>query len=194
MILRARFTPCFFIFTRPMKKPAENLPRVSLTEEERAHLMVIYNARLRNLVFVYAFLIATGMYASLVSFRHRSDDRDEYRVFGHEVTPMEMFYGSIVLIQGLLIWSGVRMFKKRVYAYKKDAMNGEKEVKTYTVTNKLYFQHTGEFYLSFDDPNYMHYKVDPDIYATYNIGDQVPVYRGVYSKYVFEKDARFTFM
>ncbi len=40
----------------------------------------------------------------------------------------------------------------------------------------------------------MHYKVDVEVYHNYNIGDHITIYRAKFSKYVFEKDLRFTFM
>ena len=172
----------------------ENLPTVPLKEEEREHLLVIYYTRLRFFTIVFSLLIAFGLINSFRVLGVRPDDGYDFEVFGHELTRTELFLFAVTFCTMIFIIPGIRIFKKRILAFKQDADSGKKEVVNYTITDKKYFDRTQQFYFSFDDPNYMHYEVTADVFMSYQVGDTVPVYRGVRSKYVFEKDGRFSFM
>lgn len=172
----------------------EQLPTVPLKEEEREHLLVIYQTRLKYFSIVFSILIAYGIYVSFGALNRDMSDGYDYEVFGHELTRTELFLASVTFCTMIFIIPGVRIYKRRVLAYKQDALSGIKEVVSYTITDKKYFSNTDQFFFSFDDPNYMHYEVSHDIYIAYKVGDIVPIYRAVRSKYVFEKDGRFTFM
>lgn len=172
----------------------ENLPTVPLKDEEREHLLVIYHTRLRYFTIVFSILIAFGILNSFKALGKDMSDGYDYEIFGHELSRTEFFLFAVTFCTMIFIIPGIRIYKKRILAFKQDALSGVKEVVSYTIVDKKYFDHTRQFYFSFDDPNYMHYEVTFDIYLSYRVGDTVPVYRAIRSKYVFEKDGRFSFM
>lgn len=53
---------------------------------------------------------------------------------------------------------------------------------------------TNQYYVAFDDPDYMHHEIDENTFNNVNEGDNMYIYRGVYSKYVFEINGRFTIL
>lgn len=201
-----KFTARFFIFVIVRKQ--EPLPTIPLTEEEKFHLQTIYGTRLRNFWGVALFLIMMGLYGSLAGFgnggsggrSHRGHRaRAEYKAYDYEIagTALTREQTGLLLaglIQLVVIGSCVRIFFRRVLPFKKDLHLGEKEVVSYTIVKKRYFEHTGQCFFSLNDPNYMHHEVDGDVFNSMNEGDTVQVYRGVFSKYVFQKDARFSFI
>lgn len=167
---------------------------VLMTVDEREHLLLIYKKRLRLFVAVFAFMIAEAVIATFRYNKKNTDEPYDYEVFGHVLVGAELFVVVLCFILAMIIPLGIRLFLKRIYPYKKDADLGRKEVITKTVTDKKYFPNTNQFFLSFDDPNYMHHEVDSAFYLSVEIGSHVALYRGLYSKYVFQKDGRFTLM
>ncbi|WP_276132957.1 hypothetical protein [Polluticoccus soli] len=186
-------------------KPKTSLPTVPLTEEERYHLQTIYGTRMRNFGGVALFLMMMGLYGSIMGFgksssSHRSHRTgSEYKAYDYEIAGVVLTKeqtGFLIagLMQVVILGSCARIFFRRVLPFKKDLRLGEKEVVSYTIVKKRYFEHTGQCFFSLNDPNYLHHEVDTDVYNSMNEGDTVNVYRGVYSKYVFQKDARFSFI
>lgn len=172
----------------------ETLPTVPLTDEEREHLLIIYHTRLRYFYVVFSLLLAFAIFNSFRVLGKDMSYKMDYEVFGHYLTHTELFLGAVTFSSMIFIIPAIRIYKRRILAYKQDAASGVKETVSYTIIDKKYFGNTDQFFFSFDDPNYMHYEVTHDIYVSYRVGDTVPVYRAVRSKYVFEKDGRFTFM
>jgi hypothetical protein len=188
-------------------KPKTSLPTQPLTDEERYHLQTIYGTRQRNFWGVVLFLIMMGLYGSLLGFGnggsgrsyHGHRARPEYKAYDYEIAGVVLTReetGLLIagLIQVVVIGSCARIFFRRVLPFKKDLRLGMKEVVSYTIVRKRYFEHTGQCFFSLNDPNYMHHEVDADTYGACAIGDTVHVYRGVYSKYVFHKDGKFSFI
>lgn len=170
----------------------ETLP---LTEDEQEHLMVIYYTRRR--VFISAFA-AMMMFALLGSFRGwKTDDGDhpeDYEIFGHEFLGMELYLLLLTFIVSIIAILGFRTYRKFVLCYKKDAQSGVKVAVLYRVIDKKYFSQTGQFYLSLNNPAYMHHEVDEAMYHSVIVGESIYIYKGRLSGYVFQKDGRFTLM
>jgi hypothetical protein len=118
----------------------------------------------------------------------------DYEIFGHDLTVIETYWLTRAPILLLLSISGSVLFYRRIYNYRKDLKLGMKEKVSYTIIRKSHFPMTNQYYFSFDNPDYMHYEVDADLFYSMNEGDAVVIYRGKYSNHVFEKDARFTLM
>ncbi len=172
----------------------EPLPTVPLKEEEKEHLLIIYNTRLRYFSVAFSIILAYAIYVSFSALGRDMSESYDYEILGHVLTRTELYLFAVTVSCSIFIIPGIRIYFKRILAYKRDALSGVKEIKSYTIVDKKYFSNTDQFFFSFDDPNYMHYEVTHDVYLSYNVGDKVPVYRAVRSKYVFEKDGRFTFM
>ena len=179
---------------------ARHLEAVPLTKEETDHLQVIYTQRFRVFCAGYSFLVGYGLYNTLGRYStltreqlsERAGESIDYEVFDYAITRFDMFYILLFFFGGLIVISGIITFYKKVYPFKKDIRSGKKEIVGYKIVNKLYFGTTKEYFLSFSDPRYLHHEVDAETYDSFNIGDEVKVHRGMYSKPVFEKDGRFT--
>lgn len=162
------------------KPPKEGLPLVPLTDEEKSHLQTVYGSRLRYFLLTFLVLVLNALYNSIGLLSNSSQSR--------EASIIALSVSFVILSAcGLL-------FFRRIYPYKKDLKLGQKEKVSYTIIRKSHFPMTNQYYFSFDNPDYMHYEVDADLFYSMQEGDSVVIYRGRYSKHVFEKDARFTFM
>lgn len=170
------------------------LPTVPMNDSEKEFLMHIYSTRRSYFFPVYAIILASVLAASLKAYSVDMSDTYDYEILWHELTRDELFFLLAIPFVSLVILSGVLIYRKRILAYKKDVQLGQKEEVRYTVIRKQYFQHTDQYFLSFDNPKYMHYQVDYHEYMSCNVGDTYAIYRGVYSKQVFEKNGRYTFM
>ncbi len=162
------------------KSPKAELPLVPLSDEEKYFLQTVYGTRLRYLIGVYGIMV---FWAALTALRYS----DFSKGFSSSVIVGILFVMFVAA-------TGVVVYFKRIYSYRRDLKLGQKEVVSYTIIRKTYFPMTDEYFFSFDNPDYMHYKVDADLYISMNEGDMINIYRGKYSRQVFEKDARFTFM
>src|SRR5690606_24386128 len=121
----------------------------------------------------YAGLTALSLFSSLKAFSSLNFELiDLYIVWG--------LFGTVVISTGLWI------FFKKVYCLKRDILAGEKELVFFTITRKLHFPHTDTYFFSFNNPKYMHHEVSKDSYYKFEVGNQVGIYRGKYSKFVFE--------
>ena len=182
-------------------KVAAYLATIPLTDLEKNHLSHVYYTRVKIFCAAYAFFIGF-LLRYLFPFSKMSDEElnlplkrsYDYEVLRHLITKEDMFYILLTVFGGFILITGCMIFFKKVYPYKKDLKYGYKEAILYTITNKLYFEHTNECFFSFNDPKYMHYKVEATLYDVYKIGDEITIYRCKYSKHVFEKDFRFTLM
>ncbi len=170
------------------------LHTVPLTEEEQHHLMTVYNTRLPFFALVFGIFILVGIYFSFSAYTNDDVDPYDYEVFGYLLVGEDLFLFVLLWLEGMIFFIGIKVFLTKIYAFKRDARCGRKEVILKTVVDKKFFPNTNQYFISFDDPNYMHHEVDADTYYSLQVGDTVPIYRGIYSKHVFQKDARFTFM
>lgn len=167
---------------------------IPLTEEEKSHLLTIYNTRMRIFIAAFGFMIVEGSYAALRGYKPKVADSYDYEIFSYKLIGMELFLVMLVFIHGMIFYFGFRVFFKKVHCFKKDANYGHKEVVYKTITDKKHFPATGQYFISFDDPDYMHHEVDADFYYAVEEGGTVSLFRGLYSKHVFQKDGRFTLM
>lgn len=156
----------------------ETVTQVPLTEEEKDHLALIYNSRRRFFFSGFGGVIIIALVCC-------------FKIYGRE--DMEFLGGVLFLFTPLCI-VGFNLYRKKVFAYRKDLENGVKEMLPYAITKKSYFEHTGQYFFSFDDPNYMHHEVDAEMYHQCCEGDVLYIARAPRSKYVFVMDGRFSIM
>jgi hypothetical protein len=170
----------------------------ALTLIEKDHLLHIYHTRLRLFTLAYSAVV---LYALLCCFRVDYRDRMSGRIQqwtaergDHLVSRNQMIMINILFLEGPLLFMGYRVYRKRIACFKKDAVNGIKEVVPYKIIRKTYLPHTNEFFISFDDPNYMHHEVNVDFYMNCNEGDTAYLYRAPSSKYIFDREGKFSLM
>jgi len=182
-------------------KIAEYLETVPLTALEKDHLKQMYRHRFKVFCGGYSLLVGVLLYKLLpflsyddAMLSRRAGKGVDYDIFGHTLTIGELFYFLLALFGGGILISGAFIFFKKLFPLLKDIKQGKKEAIIYTITNKLSFAQTDEYFLSFNDPKYLHYKVEEEIYHQCKIGDNIAIYRAPFSKHVFEKDFRFTLM
>ncbi len=174
---------------------AETLKTLPLTDSGKEHLIDIYSTRRRTFLRSYGLIM---LIAFLCCFR--IDYRTQYgthRVYKEDsfdkpISREAMYLVNIAFLCGTLAIAGSRIYSKRILRFKRDIENGVKEMVPYTIVSKRYFEHTGEYFFSFDDPNYMHYEVEAAMYMQCCEGDTLYVSRAPLSKYVFDKDGRFS--
>lgn len=190
------------------KPPKEGLPLVPLTDEEKSHLQTVYGSRLRYFTLPFAIIFAycliglpftkgekmKRLYHQTKGGNYVKYEGYDYEIFGHELTDTENYILTRLYLLIPTVIAGGILFFRRIYPYKKDLKLGQKEKVSYTIIRKSHFPMTNQYYFSFDNPDYMHYEVDADLFYSMQEGDSVVIYRGRYSKHVFEKDARFTLM
>lgn len=174
----------------------QQLTTNALSDAEKEHLKTIYSTRRRNFFNAYAILMLVALVISFkVDYRNRyTGELTEYEQdnFDHPLSRPGMITLNIAFLETLLILTGIRIYTKRIRPYKKDLENGVKEMVPYVIMSKKYFEHTAEYFFSFDDPNYMHYEVDALLFGQCNVGDTLYVSRAPHSRYVFDKDGRFS--
>jgi hypothetical protein len=177
---------------------AEMLPLLELTKEEKGHLMHIYRSRLYPFLITYVAIAAfigariAGEHQQHIQDSHHSayeTKRSDYLFTDNEGT---LVYASFFTL--LFAIPGIRIFKRRIWRFRKDAINGVKEIVPYTIIRKSYFEHIGKFYISFYDPNYMHHEVDAAFFLSCSEGDTAYLFRAPLSKYIFNKDGKFELM
>lgn len=189
------------------KPPKDGLPLVPMNEEEIKHMETIYGTRMRYFVLPFIIILSyclIGLFFTKgqkmknlyhnVKGRYVKYNGYDYEIFGHELTDTENYILTRLYLVIPVTAAGGFMFFKRIYPYKKDLKLGQKEKVSYTIIRKSHFPMTNQYFFSFDNPDYMHYEVDAGLYNSMYEGDSVVIYRGRYSKHVFEKDARFTLM
>jgi hypothetical protein len=149
-----------------------------MSEEEIGHLMLVYRVRRRNffVTFITAILIAY-----VCSFPNYEDPVTR----GMHLAILT-FFELPIIITGLLI------YLIRIRPYLRDARNGVKDMIPYEIIRFTYFPQTNQYFISFDDPRYMHHEVDEVFYFNCTEGDYAYVSRAPISKYVFDQYGRFT--
>lgn len=186
----------FHIFV-VMKGPNHEL--VPLNEDEKNLLLDVYNTRKRFLILVYIGLISMALLASVKGLDYRSrytgaihhwEDNDEAKYLPR----FWMWMINFCFLETIVVSTGVYFWMKKVKPFKVDAKSGVKENVPYKIIKREYFPLTGQYYLGFDDPNYLHHEIDEDIYNRCTEGDFMYIYRGAASKFVFRKDGRFSLL
>jgi len=176
--------------------PYEHVP---LTNEDKDQLLTIYVMRRKFLFVVYSILIVVGLVFSpefanpdleyshnLRYLLHNPDARD--------AAPFWVVVLNLVTLQFVFIGTGLYFWFKNVYSFKKDADSGIKEKVPHRIVKKEYFPMTNQCFVGFDDPDYLHHEIDADTFDKCNEGDMMYLYRAIKSKYVFEKDGRFSIL
>lgn len=176
---------------------------VELTDEEKDLLETIYRTRLKTFLSAFTAMVFAGIYGVIRSTGKRYPGRSretrtyhptDYEIMGHVLSRGELRMLMAIFIFSIIFYFAIRIFFKKVYPYRKDAKSGAKEVVYKTVTDKKYFSTTNQYFLSFDDPNYMHHEVDAAMYLYVEEGSSVALFKGLHSGYVFHKDGKFTIM
>lgn len=173
-----------------LKMPS-GITTTPLKDAELLHLKNIYNIRRRNVFTMFSVLMLMALVASFMiagrysRFNEKKDgegvvDRNDMRII------------NFLWLETPLLVVAISVYRKRVLRYKKDLKNGVKELVPYTIISKRHFQHTGQYFFSFDDPEYMHYEVDAMVYSQHSEGDTLYVSRAPHSKYVFDEKGRFS--
>jgi hypothetical protein len=197
---REKHLPLLFC-TLMAVNPVDTTASLPLTQSEKDHLRHVFNVRLRIFCAGYAFI--TGFILKILlpfaqldddDLQHPSGKPGDYEVFGHVVTNEDLFYVLLAVFGGFALITGSVLFFKRIYCLRKDMEYGRKDAVIFTITNKLFFEHTNQFFLSLDNPKYLHHEVDAGFFSNCNIGDKVVLYRTKFSRLVFDKDLRFTLM
>jgi len=176
--------------------PSEQVP---LTAEEKDFLLAVYDTRWRRYFLVYIFLFVLALMYGL-----RIDRRSQYTgetIHWEDNNPdakylsrfgMQMI--NLVFLEGMFMSTGIYFWMKRVSPLKKDADLGMKEKVPYIIVEKQYYNVSGQYFFAIDDPKLLRTEVDEDTYNKMKEGDTCYIYRGIYSKFVFEENGRYTLM
>src|ERR1019366_5899329 len=105
-----------------------------------------------------------------------------------------MWLINFAFLETIIISTGIYFWRKKVSPLKKDADMGVKEKIPYRIVAKQYFAVSGQYFFDIDDQVYLRHEVDEDTYYKLNEGDNVYIYRGVHSKFVFEESGRYTIL
>lgn len=178
---------------------SSSLSTVPLTVEDREQLNYIYSKRLNLFIAVYIVLIPFALLCSLrIDRKPRGSDkviRWNKRESGDGLVDRQgMILINALFLETPLILVGYRIFRRRVYSFKQDVRGGVKECVYYEVIRKQHFETTGQYFLSFNDPAYMHHEVTPETYNLFNTGDTACVFRAPRSRYVFNAKGSFSLM
>lgn len=170
-----------------------------LSAEERDHLRHMFRIRLRVFAGGYAFFFLflgrllvpyAQMDASLLNTK--AGKSYNFEMFGHVFTHRDMFYTLLCFFLLIILGTAIPLFYFRLFLLLKDLRSNQKEGVAMVVRNKWQMDHTKNYFLCFDDPRLMHYEVAPETYYSTKIGSEFLIFRGRYSRYVFQKDFRFT--
>jgi len=167
---------------------------VALNENEKDFLLLIYKKRRRFLATVYIGLLVVVIFISPVGTDYRRLEQQKIEL-KNEV-PFGFWFGllmkNIVFPGSIITISFIFFYLKAVLPYKRDANSGVKEKIAYTITSKEYFPLTNQYYVTFDDPNYLHHETDQDTWDRSYEGGYFYIYRTIKSKFVFEDNERYT--
>jgi hypothetical protein len=165
---------------------------VPLTNDEQDFLRSIYKKRRRFLSLVYIGMFAVAVFICV--FAYSMD------VVRNEMMPKDnIHYESTLGIRAInflflcciLLASGAYFYFKKVLPFKHDADSGVKEQIAYTIVKKNYFELTNKYYVTFDDPDYLHHETDEDTWYNCSEGGYFYIYRAIRSKFVFEDNGRY---
>jgi hypothetical protein len=69
-----------------------------------------------------------------------------------------------------------------------------KEAVFYKVVQREMFPVTQQYFIGLNNPKYLFHEVGPEVWARVSVGDDFPIYRASYSKYVFNKKGKYRIM
>jgi hypothetical protein len=167
--------------------------QVSLTDDEKDMLLTIYNKRRRFLVVVFTGLMAIAFVASFTSINARSLSAEWAKTNTPGVEGLKWIF-NLLLLETIVISSGIYFYFKRALPYKRDAGLGLKEKVPYVIMRREYFPLTRQYFFAFDDPQLLHHEIDEDTYFSYLEGDTFNVFRGPKSKFVLKGDGKYSIL
>jgi len=170
-------------------RPSKTVP---LTDDERDFLLPIYKKRRRFLSIVYIAML--GMAVFICVFAYGVDEINNALMPKdniHYESTLVLRLINLLFICCILIASGAYFYYKKVKPFKQDANSGVKEQISYTIVKKNYFDLTNKYYVTFDDPDYLHHETDEDTWYNCYEGGYYYIYRAIKSKFVFEDNGRY---
>ena len=178
---------------------AKQFETQALTDDEKGLLLYIYKKRLRLFTSAYPLIIIFAFISGLrIDFSSRHSKRiTRYNIKDDGdgvVTRIGMRAIGVSFLEIPILCIGLATYRKRIAPFRKDAKNGMKELIPYEITRKELFPEVNEYYLSFDDPDYIHYCVDETTFYKYSVGDVVYVPRAPLSRFSFDKSKGFRLM
>lgn len=175
------------------QKPYELVP---LTADEKDLLLLIFHKRRKLLVYVYAVLMGMAFMCAPKGIDRRGRDGKvqhwEEREDAKYLSRMGMVLLNFSWLGAIILSSGVYFYYKSVRPFKKDALSGVKEKVPYLIVRREYFPYTNQYYVGLNDPNYLHHEIDEDTYYKVREGEHMYLFRAACSKFVFERNGRFT--
>jgi len=178
--------------------PMNAIRRESLTPEEKDLLLYIYRRRLRLILSVYPLLVGIAFLSGL-----KIDYRDKYgklHVWNTKengdgvISRNEMYVITISFLEAPLLASACVFYRRRIYPLRQDALTGVKDLKPYEIVGKSFFPTTGQYFIRFNDPEYLYEEVDVLFYGSCAVGDTAYVAIAPRSKYVFDASGKFTLL
>lgn len=175
----------------PIETSGERLP---LTKEESAFLRHIYKKRLKLFALTYLFLIIVAFGSALAV--DGPSDRYGRRMYSYRsketgLSREQMYAITIPLLETFVIVSGVVFFRKRIWQIRKDIKNNLKEPIYYTVVQKNVYEHTGQYFVGLNHPDYLFHEVDFDVWKNIVVGEPFVVFRAPLSKQAFNANGTF---
>lgn len=169
--------------------------RIPLTEAEQKMLRFLFYKRLRIWIVVFVFLSFAALYA-LTNLDFRGSLSSAYKVDGEYtgLTHVQMYALCFALLEGMVIILTAVVFLKRIYPFRKDLKYKMKEAVFYKVVQKEIFPGTQQYFIGLNNPRYLFHEVSPEVWRNTEVGDDFPLYRAPYSKYVFNKKGKYTVM
>lgn len=175
-------------------------PELALTEAETALLRHIYHARIRLFVVVYILLLLIGL-QSAMPIKGSSPVWKKENGYRHErgqketgTAGRQLYKITVPLLELLVTCTGILVYCRRIAPLRKDIRNGFKETVYYTVTQKQYFEHTGQYFIGLNHPDYLFHEVGAAMWQGTDVGDPFAVYRAPASRYVFNPRGKYTIM
>lgn len=176
--------------------------QLPLTEEECGLLTHIYQKRLRFFIGAYLFLFAVAFFSALSidgrkprsRFTSYSNNGYRYNERDMGLSPLQMYAITIPLLEGLVIGTGILVYRKRIRPLRKDVKNGVKETVHYPVIQKQHFKQTGQYFIGTNHPDYLFHEVDYNTWQQVHVGDSFAVYRAPLSRYVFNETGKYTIL
>ncbi len=170
-------------------RPSATVP---LTDDELDFLRSIYKKRRRFLLLVYVamFVVAAFVCAfaySMDVLQNEMMPKDNI----HYASTLELRVINFLFISCILLLSWAYFYFRKALPFKRDADSGVKEQISYTIVKKTYFELTKKYYITFDDPSYLHHETDEDTWYNCYEGGYFYIYRAVRSKFVFEDNGRY---
>ena len=165
---------------------------VPLNDDEQDFLRTIYKKRRRFLAIVYIGML--GMAIFICVFAYGMDAIRNYLMPKdniHYASTLGMRIINFLFLCCILLSSGIYFYVKKVLPFKHDAESGVKERIAYTIVKKNYFELTNKYYVTFDDPDYLHHETDEATWYNCYEGGPFYIYRAIKSKFVFEENGRY---